>query len=312
MNRCLFLWILCLCCTWSAQAQKTMSPPKIMVVPDELYCRTRGYVSQASDGSQRPDYKRALAEDRELHPVLVQIKELIMERNSRFVIIDLQSSVSSYESDKMMNLSNGADESETVDEAIIRNSDADVLIKVNFDVLKNGPQRQIQFTITGTDAYTNQQFAPVTGVGSPSTAATVPILVREAIFGKMDTFLDQVLAYYNNMQTYGRAVSFYFKVLEGSQLTMESPAGEYTLGEVIEDALYDNSVDGIGLEQSQGGSTFMLYKSVHIPLMAEVRGRMRKQNANDVARRIASQLKEYGIECTCKRSGLGKVYVYLN
>ena len=208
MNKYLFLWILCLCCTWSTQAQKTMSPPKMMVIPDELYCRTHGYVSLAFDGSQRPDYKRALAEDRELHPVLVQIKELIMERNNRFVIVDLQSSISSYESDRVMNLANNADESETADEAIIRNSDADVLIKVNFDILKNGPQRQVQFTLTGTDAYTNRQFAPTTGIGSPSTAASTPILVREAIFGKMDTFLDQVLAYYKNMQTYGREVSF--------------------------------------------------------------------------------------------------------
>ena len=311
----IFLLIPLLCLALTMQAQKTMSPPTIMVVPDDIYCKTHGYTKPFNNrgtAEERPDYKRALTEDHNMHAVLTQIKELIMERNSKFKIIDLMTSIKSYEDALVMDAANMADESESVDEAIIRNSDADVLIKVDFNILKEGPERQAQFTITATDAYTNQQFAPVSGIGSPSTAANPAVLVREAIFGKMDAFLQQILNYYTNMLTDGRAVAFYFNIQQGAGVDMNTQTGEYPLGDVIDDMLYDNSVDGTGMEQVQGGDTFRYYRSVHIPLMADVRGRMRKQNAMNVARRIAQQLQQkYQIECSCKMAGLGKVYIYI-
>ena len=295
-------------------SQKSMSPPRIMVVPSEVYCTSHGYTYdfQGENGTeQRPDYRRAILEDTDLHPVLTQVKELIMERNSKIKIIDLLNTVQSFETDQVMNLLNLADESEAADEAIVRTADCDVLIKVNYDVVRVGPQRQVQFTITGTDSYTGQEFAPVTGIGSPSTYASAAVLVREAIYGKMDDFLRLVLQYYANMQTDGRAVSFYFKIQEGSDYQMNTVVSQYTLGEVIEDLLYDNSVGGTGVDQGQTGNTFASYRAVHIPLMAEVRGRMRRQNALNVAQRIATELEQYDITCTCKLAGLGKVYVYL-
>ena len=314
MKRIFFL-IPLLCLVLTVQAQKTMSPPSIMVVPDDIYCKTHGYTQPFNNRGvteERPDYKRALTEDHDMHAVLTQIKELIMERNSKFRIIDLMTTIQSYEQAAVMNASNMADESESVDEAIIRNSNADVLIKVDFNIVKEGPERQAQFTITATDAYTNQQFAPVSGLGSPSTAASAATLMREAVFGKMDAFLQQVLNHYTNMLTDGRAVAFYFNIQQGSDTNMTTMVGEYSLGDVIDDLLYDNSVDGTGMEQVQGGDTFRYYNAVHIPLMADVRGRMRKQSAMNVAQRITRELQQkYQLECSCKMAGLGKVYIYI-
>ena len=293
----------------------TMSPPRIMVIPGEVYCATHGYTYDfaGTDGTEtRPDYKRAILEDTDLHPVLSQIKELIMERNSKMKIIDLLSTVQDYENTDAMNLLNAADESEAADEAIIRNADADVLIKVNYDVVRNGPRRQVQLTIIGTDAYTGQEFAPVSVTGSPSTSVSTASLVREAVYSKMDDFLRLVLSYYSNMQTDGRAVSFYFKIQEGSEVRMNTVVTDYTLAEVIEDKLYDQSVGGQGIEQSQMGETFLSYRAVHIPLMGDVRGRLRRQSALHVAQRIAQDLEQdLDLTCTCKQAGLGKVYVYI-
>ena len=128
----------------------------------------------------------------------------------------------------------------------------------------------------------------------------------------MDKFLSQVEDFYFNMAENGRAASFEFKVKNGSSMYMDSQVGDCLLSEVIEDLLYDNSVDGTGIEQAQSGRTFLLFNSVHIPLTGDIRGHNRKQSAFDVAQRIATELKKrYGINATCKRVGLGRVEIYL-
>ncbi len=300
---------------FAANAQKMMSPPTIMIVPDDIYCKTNGYtLSFNNQGSTevRPDYEKALTEDQTLHAVLLQIGQLITDRNSSIEIVDILTAINNYKSDAAMNESNFGSEAESVDEAIIRNSQADILVKINFTLLKNGPQRQVQWTMAGIDAYTSMQFAPISGVGQPATATSPAILVREAVFGQMDAFLQKMLGYYQRMATNGRGISFNFKIADGSSLSMNSKTGEYTLQEVIDDFLYDNSVDGNGLEKVRGGSTFLNYQCVYVPLMAEVRGRMRKQNANQIARKLSTYLEtDYGIQSEFKTIGLGKVNFYI-
>ena len=210
-----------------------------------------------------------------------------------------------------MAAANGGDDSESVDEAVIRASEADILVKVQYDLLKHGPQYQVSYTITGTDAYTKQDFAPVSGIGSPSTSANPVVLLREAVFANMDAFLDKMLSYYAGMATKGRMVAFEIKTTAGSSVNMNSKVGEYTLREQIEDFLYDNSVEGKGLERVQSGNTFMKYQGVYIPLIATIRGRQRKQGAKDVAQRLVNYLATQNVTAEYKIRGLGKVNIYI-
>ena len=49
-----------------AWAQKAMTPPHVMVVPDLIYCKAHGYVQQFDNNGITetvPDYERALSED---------------------------------------------------------------------------------------------------------------------------------------------------------------------------------------------------------------------------------------------------------
>ena len=155
-------------------AQKAMTPPHVMVVPDLIYCKSNGYVQQYNNNGVTetiPDYERALSEDPSLHAVLTQVKQLIAEKNSDIVLIDLIEAINNAKADAAMANANFADQSESIEEAIIRNSEADILVKVQFDMLKHGPNYQVSYTLNGTDAYTNRNFAPVEGMGKPSTSA---------------------------------------------------------------------------------------------------------------------------------------------
>lgn len=295
-------------------AQKAMTPPHVMVVPDLIYCKAHGYVQQFNNMGMTetvPDYEKALTEDPSLHSVLIQVAQLITDRNSDIVIVDLVEAINNAKADAAMAAANAGDQSESVDEAIIRNSEADILVKVQFDLLKNGPQYQVSYTITGTDAYTNRMFAPISGMGAPSTSANPVVLLREAVFNNMDAFLTKMLSFYTGMTTKGRMMAFEIKTTSTSSVNMNSKVGEYTLREQIEDFLYDNSVDGNGLERVKSGNTFLQYDGVYVPLISTIRGRQRKQGAKDVAQKLVSFLGQNGVTAEYKIRGLGKVNIYI-
>ena len=314
MKRIIYFLTLLMMSAITVSAQKQMSPPHVMIVPDLIYCKTNGYVQQFDNMGvveTVPDYEKALTEDPSLHAALMQVAQLITDRNSDIVIVDLIEAINNAKADAAMAAANGGDVSESVDEAVIRASEADILVKVQFDLLKHGPQYQVSYTITGTDAYTNQAFAPISGMGAPSTSANPVVLLREAVFANMDAFLDKMLSYYAGMATKGRMVAFEIKTTAGSSVNMNSKVGEYTLREQIEDFLYDNSVEGKGLERVQSGSTFMKYQGVYSPLIATIRGRQRKQGAKDVAQRLVNYLAENNVTAEYKIRGLGKVNIYI-
>ena len=314
MKRIIYFLTLLMMSAITVSAQKQMSPPHVMIVPDLIYCKTNGYVQQFDNMGvvgTVPEYEKAVTEDPSRHAALMQVAQLITDRNSDIVIVDLIEAINNAKADAAMAAANGGDDSESVDEAVIRASEADILVKVQFDLLKHGPQYQVSYTITGTDAYTNQAFAPISGMGAPSTSANPVVLLREAVFANMDAFLDKMLSYYAGMATKGRMVAFEIKTTAGSSVNMNSKVGEYTLREQIEDFLYDNSVEGKGLERVQSGSTFMKYQGVYIPLIATIRGRQRKQGAKDVAQRLVNYLAENNVTAEYKIRGLGKVNIYI-
>lgn len=311
------LFILCaamLVIVSSSVAQRAMTPPHVMVVPDLIYCKSHGFTQQFNNNGLTetiPDYERALSEDPSLHAVLTQIAQLITDRNSDIVIVDIIEAINNAKADAAMAAANAGDESESVDEAIIRNSEADILVKLQFDLVKNGPEYRVSYVLNGTDAYTNRNFAPVSGMGKPSTSANPVVLLREAAGENMDAFLTKMLSYYQGMVKKGRMVAFEIKTTSTTSVNMNSKVGQYTLREQIDDFLYDNSVDGNGLERVQGGNTFLRYQGVYIPLTATIRGRQRKQGAKDIAQKLVNYLESNGINAEYKIRGLGKVNIYI-
>jgi hypothetical protein len=236
---------------------------------------------------------------------------LITDRNSDIVIVDIIEAINNAKADRAMAAANAGDESESVDEAIIRNSEADILVKVQFDLVKNGPQYRVSYVLNGTDAYTSRNFAPVSGLGKPSTSANPVALLREAVFENMEAFTGKLLSYYTSMVSKGRMVAFEIKTTSTASVNMNSKVGQYTLREQIEDFLYDNSVDGNGLERVQSGNSFLRYQGVYVPLISTIRGRQRKQGAKDVAQKLVNFLESNGVSAEYKIRGLGKVNIYI-
>ena len=127
MKRILTIAIALLAITGSIWAQKAMTPPHVMVVPDMIYCKAHGYVSN-QEGVESPDYEKAMSEDPTLHSVLIQVAQLISDRNPDIVIVDLLEAINSAKNDAAMAAANSGDQYESVEESIIRNSEAASLV----------------------------------------------------------------------------------------------------------------------------------------------------------------------------------------
>ena len=92
MKRILTIAIALLAITGSTWAQKAMTPPHVMVVPDMIYCKAHGFINQSNNNGVTetcPDYEKAMSEDPTLHSVLIQVAQLISDRNPDIVIVDL-------------------------------------------------------------------------------------------------------------------------------------------------------------------------------------------------------------------------------
>ena len=79
MKRILTIVIVLLARIGSVWAQKAMTPPHVMVVPDMIYCKAHGFTQQFNDNGASvtvPDYEKALSEDPTLHSVLIQVAQL--------------------------------------------------------------------------------------------------------------------------------------------------------------------------------------------------------------------------------------------
>lgn len=295
-------------------AQKPLTPPHVLILPDMIYCKNHGYIQKFDNMGvieEIPDYERAINEDATLHSALTQLAQLITDRNSDIVIKDLNECINLAKTDAALSNAAGGDVSESIEEAIIRNSNADIIIKLNFDLIKTGPQYAVSYTINGVDSYTGRAFAPLEGVGKESTSANPVLMLREALYGQMDAYLRKMYQFYRTMMDKGRMISFDIKITSSSPHRMSTRFGELTLAEYIDDFLYDNSQDGGGLEQMKGGDTFAQYQGVYIPVSATIRGRQRRQGAKDVAQRLVNHLNDIGVDADFKVVGLGKVNVFI-
>ena len=299
----------------SAFAQEIMSPPRMMVVPDLIYCKGNDFVQEFNNNGVTeivPDYERAVSEDPSLHSVLAQIAQLITDCNHDIVNVDIIEAINNAKADAAMAAANAGDESESVSEAIIRNSEADILVKVQFDIVKNGPEYRVSYTLNGTDAYTSRNFAPVTGMGRGSTSANPVVLLREAVFENMAPFTEKLMSYYQTMVKKGRMVAFDIKITSTASVNMSTKIEGHSLREWIGKFLLDNSVNGGGVERVKGGNTFLQYQGVYIPLICKNSfGDEVKQSADHVAQRLVEFLEEKGITADFLTRGLGKVNIYI-
>lgn len=255
----------------AGQAKK----PTIMVIPADVWCSENGYMTtydNQGEATQVPDYEKAVQNDMDLVNAITKIGELMAERG--LPLKDLASSVRSIrqneaEDEMTVSRSSGSSLAESPLEKLLNRAKADILVELAWKINTVGPKKSVTYTLRGIDAYTNKQVAAAQGTGAPSFSAEIPVLIEEATLEKMDGFIAQLQAHFDDLLTNGREVNVNIRVFDnGSGLSLEDEYDGMELTDIIDDWMAQNTVQH-RYSLTDASDNVMRFEQVRIPLYRE-------------------------------------------
>lgn len=290
--------------------------PTIMVVPSDRYCISKGYMTKF-DNQDMPDYKKALQNDADLRMAISKISGMMADRE--FPLKDLEQELRNISNESaesaMITGAGGSSVAESPVDVLKRTAKADIIMDLDFSVVKQGPRNSIMYTLNGLDAYTSKNVASSTGVGSPSSAASVELLIEEAVLSHMDEFTGRLQAHFDDMFANGREVKIMVKVFDGSDVNLSDEVdfngGTDELGIFIEDWMADNTVGG-RFSLSDGTENFQRYEQVRIPMYYERNGRQRAMDTRTFVNNLKKFVAEsFNLESKVYMRGLGEAWLII-
>lgn len=291
-----------------AQAKK----PTLMVVPSDLYCNQHGYMlSFDNQGTIEniPDYKKALQNDPELLTAITVIGQMMSDRGfpTKLLEQEIKSLEAESAEDAMMTSKTGEDVAENPIDKLRKKAKSDIIMQSTWIINYNGPKRSLTFNLQGIDAYTNKQIAACQGTGDPTFSAELPVLLEEAIANQLDGFNSQLQNHFNDLFENGREITLRCKRWNDSEYDFESDIDGKELGEIIEDWLADNTVNG-RFNTSDATDNMMYFEQVRIPMYND---KGRAMDARQWTRGLVNYLKSYGVDSKLMMKGLGQATIVI-
>lgn len=315
------LFVVVVTITAMAQAKK----PTIMVIPSDTYCIKNGYTTEWVDENgvknTVPDianiFKKEDVED--LRLVISELSKIMAERG--FPLKDLEQTLKSIQQESVeMSLlessSSGSYVTESMLDKVKRTAKADIILDLDYTIMKKGPQRYISYNMRGLDAYTNKVIAANSGLGNPSTSAPINLLLEEAVLNYMDSFCAQLMSHFEDMASNGREVVVKFKVWDNSDVNFETEfdfEDDYLeLADIISYWMEDNTVNHAPT-RTGASENFMTFEQVRIPLYRERNGRQSALDTRGFMNGLRSYLKKepFLIESKMYERGLGEVWIII-
>ena len=295
---------------FSLSAMGQAKKPTLMVVPSDSWCKEHGYeqtFDNQGTSEQIPDYKAAVASDKQLNAVISKINTLMADRG--FPLKDLQQNLKSISNlsaeDRLIrSKASGASITESPLDRLRRTAKADIILEIDWTVNTVGPKSSITYNLRALDAYSNKQVAGAEGTGKGSFSAELPVLLEEAVQDHMDSFIARLQQHFDDLLANGREVVLDMRVFDSSMIDFEKEYNGYELNEIIDNWLADNCVNH-RFSKSDASETMILYEQVRIPLY---KANGMAQDTYGFARELARFLNAapYNIPVKTVNRGLGR------
>ena len=125
-----------------------------------------------------PDYTKALQVDADMRAMITQMGEFMAQNN--FPLQSLEQELKRLQTEDaelaMMTGKQGSEIDETPVERLRRNAKADIILDLDYEIMRNGPRQQVRFNLQALDAYTSKIISGNTGMGSNS-GTPLPLLL---------------------------------------------------------------------------------------------------------------------------------------
>lgn len=288
--------------------------PTIMILPSDNWCMQRYFMTtfdnQGTD-MKVPNYQQAFQEDTELGQVISKVGGVLTGLG--YSLKDAEQEIKSLnvkqaEDNVTMSKTSGAQLVESPLDVLKRRVKSDIIIQIWWKLNREAAGRSASFTLEAFDAYTNKRIATSTGTTKASTDA-IPVILETAVKENVQTFDQQMAAWYADQMTKGREVSLTVRCWDNWDKDLETEFDGEELTDCIQDWLQKNCVNG-AFNLSDGTETFAQFEQVRIPL-ADERGRA--MDARAFVTRLRKYLEQppFNIPCKVIIRGLGEANIVL-
>lgn len=288
--------------------------PTIMILPSDNWCTQRyfmiTYDNQGTD-VKVPNYQQAFQEDTELGQVISKVGGVLTSLG--YSLKDAEQEIKSLnvkqaEDNVTMSKTSGAQLVESPLDVLKRRVKSDIIIQIWWKLNREAAGRSASFTLEAFDAYTNKRIATSTGTTKASTDA-IPVILETAVKENVQTFDQQMAAWYADQMTKGREVSLTVRCWDNWDKDLETEFDGEELTDCIQDWLQKNCVNG-AFNLSDGTETFAQFEQVRIPL-ADERGRAMDARAFVTRLRKYFEQPPFNIPCKVIIRGLGEANIVL-
>ncbi len=293
--------------------------PSVMVVPSTVFCKNHKYMKQFNNNGvteSMADYDQALM-DNNVNQAITAINARLTKRG--FEVKNLRSALATLKTEAaeqaLLTSKEGAAVAETPIDVLRRVAKADIWVEIDWseNVLKGGSQKNLTFTMSAIDAYTDfvvGGIPPTTSSNEYSASFNVPALIEPVIQGQFEPFCNTLIDYFKDLANKGRAIKMQFLVWDDFDGDLMTEYDGAELHEIIEDWVADNTVKGkYGAPDISPSGNRMTIEQARMPL---VNKKGRDNDPSRWARELKNMLKnEYGIECNVSSKGLGEIQIVI-
>lgn len=238
--------------------------PTIMVVPSDVWCFQNNYtITFENDGASMllPNHKLALQSNSDLLMAISKINTLMADRG--FPLKDLNATIKAVERQSAENEILGIQENPI--DRLYRTARADIILQLTWTVGSVGPKKSVTYNLQGIDSYTNKQIAGAQGTGAPSFSADVATLLQEAVMANMDSFCNQLMSHFEDLNANGREITADLMISDESTIDFEDEFNGKELAEIIYEWLTENTVNK-QFGTSYSSDKLIMIEQVRIPL----------------------------------------------
>ena len=318
-NILLSMLFVCLCTFAYGQAKK----PTIMVVPSDGWCIRNGYVTgfeAMGETVQVPDYEKAFRENSDIRIMISQMADFMAKND--FPIQSLEAELNRIKNETaemamMMGKNEGGMIAESPIEKLRRTAKTDIILNLDYKIIKNGPKQQVEFNLQAMDAYSSKIISGNTGLSSSISSSTpATSVLEESVLSFKDNFLSGLQTYFDDLFENGREINVTLFRYDTCPIDFEEEFSiddeDVELADLIEDWFTINTVEG-RFNKIEKSANRMRFTQVRIPLYV-VNKRTGKEVAIDAegfVKGVVGMLKKepYNLVVGSSPKGLGEVWI---
>ena len=193
------------------QTSTNQKKPTLMILPSDNWCSMRLYTTTIDNQGTKvkvPNYVQAFQDDSELSAVISKVGGVLTGlgyslKDAEQVLKTINDRQA--EDNITTSKNQGASIAESPLDNLKKRAKADIIIQLWWKVNKEGNNKSVTFTLEAFDAYTSKRIGTSSATGMPS-ADIVPVLLEQAVQNNVAEFDNQMLAFYNDINTNGREI----------------------------------------------------------------------------------------------------------